>query len=34
VWNGSVSVKKRASIIIRATQKKRISYAVSMTWVG
>jgi hypothetical protein len=34
VWNGSASVRWRPSIIIRATQKKRISYAVSMTDVG
>ncbi len=34
VWNGSTSVRNRPSIIIRATQKKRISYAVSITEVG
>ena len=31
MWNGSRSVLTRPIMIIRATQKKRMSYPVSMT---
>ena len=34
VWNGSTSVRCSPSIIIRATQKNRMSWPVSMTEVG